>query len=392
MDPIALYYPYIHVRDDTWLKYASLYWPKMARLRPYRYRTFDSPVARALHNEANWLINIWPPRWAAEQVGLPFLDLINAHSQELRDRFGLDRIGLWKIVADRHLGLTSFGKAMLDRRLGYIHADKLTPNMIEAAVDARLAIIDEGWGGTWVGMHPDLASAYTCALIERIAIENHLHPVTDQPLPHSAVSGWTLDRLVQVLIDRPSSDTDATGSPRDLLDAFVLLAFETVIPANLEQVPIEKIIQVRSRFGAELDTFREYVTQQTQRLSELQDIRDLAVFQEYLRTEVQHSVTSQLTQLRERLRSVGLESTRALVNVKSVALPPLAAMTAETIGLSPEITGPAALAACIVTAPAQWRRQRRTTIRESPVGYLFQIDQALNPDKLIGRLRRTWPA
>lgn len=47
------------------------------------------------------------------------------------------------------------------------------------------------------------------------------------------------------------------------------------------------LIEVRSRFGSELDTFRNYVTEQTQRLAELQDIRDLTVFQEYLRTEVQ---------------------------------------------------------------------------------------------------------
>jgi hypothetical protein len=31
---IALYYPYIHIRDDNWLKAAALYWPRIARLAP----------------------------------------------------------------------------------------------------------------------------------------------------------------------------------------------------------------------------------------------------------------------------------------------------------------------------------------------------------------------
>ncbi|GDY32599.1 hypothetical protein GTS_42320 [Gandjariella thermophila] len=47
MDPIAVYYPYIHVRDDTWLKYAALYWPRLGRLRPPGYPVSDSLVARA---------------------------------------------------------------------------------------------------------------------------------------------------------------------------------------------------------------------------------------------------------------------------------------------------------------------------------------------------------
>jgi hypothetical protein len=51
VDPIALYYPYIHVRDEAWLKYAALYWPKMGRLRPPDYGTTDSPVAQMLKRE-----------------------------------------------------------------------------------------------------------------------------------------------------------------------------------------------------------------------------------------------------------------------------------------------------------------------------------------------------
>ncbi|MFI7122686.1 DUF6236 family protein [Amycolatopsis sp. NPDC049868] len=420
MDSIALYYPYIHVRDDTWLKYAALYWPKLARLRPRDYPTFDSPVARALRNDARWLTDIEPPRWAATQVAPPFLELINTRTQDLRDSFGLHQIGQWGHGADTTIGYLDhsnvagppvfYGSAggaprsgpgvgprrrvsapRLDPRLGYIHADKIFPGMVEAATNAGLAILQEGHGGTWVGMHPELASVYTCALIERIAIEDHLHPVTDQTLPHSAESGWTLDRLMQTLTDKEGVGAVDTQTPRDLLDAFVFLAFETVVPADLHRVPIDKIIEVRSRFGTELDAFRVYVTQQVERLAELQDIRDLPVFYEYLQTEVQRTVSGQLEQLRERLRSVGLESARALVNVKSVALPPLAAAAAGAVGLSPAITGPAALAACVVTAPTQWRRQRREAIRESPVGYLFRINQELNPVKLIERLRRVWP-
>lgn len=224
-----------------------------------------------------------------------------------------------------------------------------------AAVDVGLAITGPGRGGTWVGMHPELASAYTCALLERPPAGAGEH--------------------------RP-----------DLSDAFVFLAFETVVPADLHTVPVDKILDVRAKFAAELDAFRAYVAEEVHRLAELDDVRDLTVFQEYLRTEVHQAVTARLNDLRERLRSVGLGSVRALANVKSVALPPLAAVAADTVGLPPAITVPAAVAACVAGAPIQWRRDRRVAIRESPVAYLFQLTQALDPTTLIDRLRKAWPA
>ncbi|MGH4013481.1 MAG: DUF6236 family protein [Pseudonocardiaceae bacterium] len=400
MDSIALYYPHIHVRDDTWLKYAALYWPKMGRLRPPEYPLMDSEVAARLH-EARWLVDIPPPRWASAEVGEPFVALVTTHARELRNRFGLDQLDTWGVppavagfgyAGDRRSAGNPDGDEVtwLNPRFGFVHVSKMDPDVVAAAVDAGLAITGPGRGGTWVGMHPKLASVYTCALTERVADEDRLHPVTDQVLPHTALSGWSLDRLVQTLVERPL--VDAGEHRPDVSDAFVFLAFETVVPADLHTVPVDKVLDVRAKFAAELDAFRTYVAEQVHRLAELDDVRDLTVFQEYLRTEVHQTVTARLNDLRERLRSVGLGSVRALANVKSVALPPLAAVAADAAGLPPAITVPAAVAACVAGAPIQWRRDRRITIRESPVAYLFQLQRTLNPTSLIDRLRRAWPA
>ncbi|MFB7502731.1 DUF6236 family protein [Streptomyces broussonetiae] len=406
MNPIALYYPHIHVRDDTWLKYAALYWPRMGRLRPRDYPLLDSVVSARLH-AAGWLLDIEPPQWAWPQVGQPFLELINDHAQALRDRFGVDRIDTWGVPAAE----AGFGYAggvrsaggrddaaargevtWLNPRFGFVHASKIGPEVVAAAVDAGLAVTGPGRGGTWVGMHPELAHVYTCALTERVATEDHLQPVTDQEQPHTALSGWTLDRLVHLLVDRPVAHDEGPRPHPDLLDSFVFMAFATVVPANLDTVPVEKIIEIRSTFGAELDAFRTYAAEQVQEFAAIEDVRDLAVRREYLRLEVDRTVTTRLNELRERLRSVGLESVYALANVKSVALPPLAALAAETAGVPAALTAPAALAACVVSAPVQWRRQRRAAIEESPVSYLFRLEREVSPTKLIDRLRKVWPA
>jgi len=48
MPDIALYYPYTHVRDESWLKAAALYLPKLALLAPRDYPFRFSPTAQVL--------------------------------------------------------------------------------------------------------------------------------------------------------------------------------------------------------------------------------------------------------------------------------------------------------------------------------------------------------
>ena len=43
---IGLYHPFIHFRDDGWVKLASLYWDRMARIVPPGYPTTDSEVVQ----------------------------------------------------------------------------------------------------------------------------------------------------------------------------------------------------------------------------------------------------------------------------------------------------------------------------------------------------------
>ncbi|MEV4927058.1 DUF6236 family protein [Streptomyces roseoverticillatus] len=400
MDRFALYYPHIHVRDDDWLKYAALYWPKMARIRPPGYPLQDSPAALELH-AARWLLDVEPPAWAAGEVAEPFLELLHEHGAALRDRFGLDRIETWGLpVADAAFGnpgVFSAGEEELDEdaptwlnpRFGYVHASRISEHLLNSAVDQRIALVGPGRGGIWVAMHPQLATVYMLALAEQIAAENCLHPITDRTLPHAAMSGWTFERLAAALLeDLPAEASAARPTPEE---AFAFLAFATVIPADLRNVPIEKILDIRAEFGAELDGFREFTADQARRLGAIEDVRDVGLYQEYLHTEVDREVRTRLNDLDDRMRGAGLETARALANVRSVALPPLAAVAANAVGVTPALTVPAVVAGCIVGAPLQWRRKRREIAQESPVGYLFQLKRALGPDTLIDKLRRAWP-
>ncbi|WP_405868153.1 hypothetical protein OG407_49790 [Streptomyces sp. NBC_01515] len=54
MQRIGLYYPYIHFRDEQWLKLAALYWPQIARAVPRDYQVRDSRTAAILADQLDF--------------------------------------------------------------------------------------------------------------------------------------------------------------------------------------------------------------------------------------------------------------------------------------------------------------------------------------------------
>jgi hypothetical protein len=369
---MALYYPNVHIRDDRWLKYAALYWRKMVRLRPRGYPTNDSPVAAELRG--TWLIDAEPGR-AAAPVGELFLHLVADNAADLRQRYG--------VVAERARRRTSrvsfCGPAdiaapmPLSPRLSYLHLSKLPSPLVDAAVAADLGVVERGIGGTWLGVHPGLADVYLCALAEEVAAQEHLHPVTDQLLPHAALAGWSIARLAEVLL---GVRAPASPLPGDPVDRFVVAAFETVVPAHLDAVPVETIMAVRDRYRRELNAFRDYVTEQVAGLTRLTDVRDLAIYRAHLEHEVERKISDRLDDLRERLQDLGLEPATALATVKAPV---------DVEGPVAESNRTGAIAARVVDVP---QRRRNQAIRSSPVGYLLHVGEELSAAALADRVRR----
>jgi hypothetical protein len=82
---IGLYHPFIHFRDDGWLKRSALYWSRMARIVPRSYirnpesavLERDSDVTRALIDQCDYVVNI-PPSEVTYPVSSVFTRLLVA--------------------------------------------------------------------------------------------------------------------------------------------------------------------------------------------------------------------------------------------------------------------------------------------------------------------------
>lgn len=265
MRDIALYYPYIHVRDDAWLKAAALYWPKIARIVPDGYPVADSEIARKLSGELDFILGINPGPYA-HSLRAEFSDFIKENRAALQKRYYLPHSPIpgqpyesWKEAAE------TISKSLFEKEPGRntdfgtdfgafedcfpVSSLPLLPFITAIARlqqhqpvpqsragsglawlrmdgantrDLRDQLFRTGLGrpagAEWVVVAPDLAALYIAALAERVATANDLAVVTDNPDVHGILSGWDVRTTAQALIGRrrnpsePANDTDQVSA------------------------------------------------------------------------------------------------------------------------------------------------------------------------------------
>ena len=81
----CLYYPFIHFRDEGWLKLSTLYWDDVTRIVPRAYAPRDGRDVRALE-DAGVLKRVDPAKYE-EPVSDLFRVLLARHAAKLARRY-----------------------------------------------------------------------------------------------------------------------------------------------------------------------------------------------------------------------------------------------------------------------------------------------------------------
>jgi hypothetical protein len=395
----GLYYPFIRFRDDQWLKIAALYWPKMARIVPAGYSTRDSSTTRTLIDELEFVVDLDPgiARTDAAQTFSSLLNTIPPHQLE-RWRIGPDEerasdVGMNPPDADSitapglsadedspgtsppvDFSATRMWLSSRSRAFAGVHESELDRDLKDRLRDERL-VADSRIG--WVAMHPELAWLYKCHLTDVIASQNHLAPATDQLSAYALTTGLRGDPVASE-IKKP-----------DIATSFGLLAIGAVIPRNLATVPIQKIIEVRKRYGPQFDMWRRDVDRiGTAFASQLQTIESPKILNAYLEEAVRSYSTQAVDDLRRGLADMGLEAGMMAMNTK-FELP--AALAAAGLGAAPPVAAAAGAAAGVVNLRRRTRAKAQAKMNV-PASYLLSVRETLADttmiEKIIATIRR----
>lgn len=387
MNHIGLYYPFIHFKDDSWVKLTALYWDRMGRIVPrgYLVRDRDSDTVKRLAEDGGFVQDV-SPGFTSYDSNLhdTFIQLLQEHAPDMRARYGVAQRYEWP--DDPRPGLATPSSA--DPKLAYVYVEKMPSELKDAFIDTGLAVAD--WLPTEegrVGMHPDLAFVYMTALAEEIAARSRYHPVTDETRDHLAVTGCTLERLARVLLQ----DEHLAGqglTEHEIEAQMATLAFASVLPRGIINVPTEKIIAFRKHCAPERAAFQDHLQGM---VSGLQGIQDQDALETHLHVTYERQLKPQLDEYRRGLHSLGIDTVMGAFNVRAI-FPPLVTSGMDAAGIAmpadPVVAAGGAIAFSVLPVLRAKQKEARDLESSSPVAYLMRVEERLGPTTLTGWVAR----
>ncbi|MCZ0983386.1 DUF6236 family protein [Streptomyces diastatochromogenes] len=379
MQHTGLYYPYVHLRDEAWAKAAALYWKRLARVVPDGFPVRDEAGVKELR-QADFLVDT-DPAGAAAAVAPAFVGVVEEYGQALRRSYA---------VAGRPFTARSAAgprRIRPGRHLAGLYPQEVSRELESALVEAGLAERSEReWVEDrpidWVAVDGMLAWVYKCALTEELARRTAFAPVTDQVEAHAAGDGWSRERIVRALLggDRAPVSREATSR-------IALMAVRCVLPANLEDVPVKKIVKLRTDYADEFAAFSAAVEAAAAELREtVQEVTDPAAFEIHLADIFDHRIAQPLEQLRKAMNGLKLDTVSSALTVKAEVT---AAGAALGLIAGPTTAVGAGLAFATVATRQTAARQRDALVTSSAAGYLLRIEKELTPQTLLGRVGRS---
>jgi Family of unknown function (DUF6236) len=371
----CLYYPFIHFRDEAWLKLSALYWDDVTRIVPRFYAPRDTRDVRALE-DAGVLKRVDPSNYEAP-VGELFTVLLERHASALGRRYDVSQRDSWPANPERFGVKTG---RVSSQSLAFIHCSKLEPGLREQLLERKLAVASHD--RRWLGMHPAIVSAYMIALAGEISRRRGLQPISDNVTHLSGISSCTVEDLARALVrdvdlskrrPRAAGSTPKAQAAKGLDVTAERVAFVTlraVLPARLDGVSVKSILALRAQHADARYAFHAYVENLRGELAS-GNISEPEALDEHIRLEYDKRLKPALTELSRGLRSLGVGTFLGTFGV-AVALP-----VGSLLASSPGVAAAALAGASLGIAALSHRQQTsaQALLKASPASFLFVASQ-----------------
>ena len=359
----CLYYPFIHFRDEGWLKLSALYWDDVSRIVPRAYSPRDSREIRTLE-DAGVLRRVDPSAYE-QAVSELFGVLLERHERKLVARYDIAKRDAWPANLQRIA--VSTGR-VASRSLAFIHCSKLEPGLVRRLVELRLALPSRDQ--RWLGMHPSIVSAYMIALASEIGRRRGLSPSSDNATHLSGVTSCSADDLARSLVSEVDLGKRRASGGTGNSERVAFITLRAVLPERLDAVPAKRIIELRQRHAAARHAFHGYVEEVRAQLAS-SEITERAALDEHVRLEYERRLKPELDELGRGLSSLGVGTFLGVFGV-AVALP-----VGSMLGASATAALAAAAGSALgVAGLAHKQRDRaRELLKPSPASFLFVAEQ-----------------
>jgi hypothetical protein len=347
----ALYFPYIHFRDENWLKYTLLYWDGVKRIVPPSYALKDSEAVRQAVAEG--LIENVNPR-AGNEGGA------KSYAEGTMKEF-IPTIQTLKEQRGGHLGRGSSITLRVEGNAAksMVHIEKMDSRVAEMLKESDLVRED----GEWYSMQSDLAGYYMLCLAAHISERQRAPLVSDSVEMETGGSYFQHSRH------------SSTPSPRQKDVSFQLarLVIPVPSPTNLANCSMRKILEFHAARADERRQFRGAIEKMVEGAGALNDLAATKDFLEEKKSVIRGAMKAQKLTMQD----LGVEVKSSLM---AVSVPSgIAALASGFEPVSMALMGGGALLLSFVSWFTKARGEKRKAIRESDWHYLLQVEQEFSP-------------
>lgn len=355
----ALFYPTIDIKNENWLKTATLFWDEIFTIVPSSLENpYQEQATQFLYDEGilkPFLVN--PDQNFIEELADDTLNYLNTNEgfQLLTQGNGQYTIHRDKLLRDIS-------------RLFDIHPEKL-PYEIQHLLHHRLT------GEGWLRVDGGFAKFYMTLLANKICEHHAIAPLTDNSLTSNFSDLIKLDN--QIAINNRERDYDYRIHHRE---RYINLRQGLLINMGLESISIsestslEDVVNFKRRYQDELGLFRKNVENLTKNIPE-----DASLLQ--IRQMVEDVYVNEFkpgyNTLKKSLNGAGIKW--AADNLMKVSFFSTGATAIPTalLGLSIPYALLAGVGVSIISSLVSYNVDKRNALRDNPYSYLLAINKGI---------------
>ncbi len=373
----ALYYPYINLKDKNWLKHAFLFWDKISRIVPRSVSPADNEDIIRIKYETGFIENYSPDRWVISNAFRSFSDYLKniLENDEFyryyrRRYFEEDE---WDYHRRRRFRndfdfRRQIFKSIAESSGSYIHIEKLDRRLKNLLIDLGLAIPGDTEWDNWIKIDNEFGYIYMTYLAKSISIEKSLPIVTDVEHFYSASEFFEKD----FVRDYNAEFEYSLGN----------LLIATFVPKDINSVPFDKLIELRSKYSAERIAFFNIVSDLCQKIQSIDTKSALEDALNHYSTDL----INQTKELKSCYENNKIETITKFLNISVpttlVSMTNLIPVEFKALGIGAGLLfGLASYFASIKKAKLQ--------LQKKPLSYLLNIHSELSGENIFRKINDT---
>lgn len=383
----ALYYPHINLTNKNWVKHALLFWDNISRIVPHSVYPSDSEDIIKIKYESGFIKDYNPERWDTSHAFHNFTNELIPILES--DSFFHDRYFRRERFA-RHYERDyrerrRFFSELVQSNGTYIHVEKMDIRLKEYFFDLGLAVPGEYEWEDWVKIDNEVGLLYMTYFAKSISKNKSLPIVTDiedsfsaslyfDPFINSHLSSSEIikQRLKTLDADYSSQFEYKLGN----------LLIETIVPKNINNVPLDKLLDIRRKYDDERRSFFNEISN----LSDLiPEINNKSALDDALN---HHSklIQKETKQLEKIYSAHRIETVNKFL---SVSIPTTIASLTEYV---PDSSKPIIMAGGVLfglISSVNSVKKEKLELKENPKSYLLNLKSELSGENIFKRINDT---